>query len=136
MPNPVIDWGASGHAAVVADTVQLHGQYEIAGFIDALWPERAGMSFCGSQILCTRASLPTRRAAGLDEIIIAVGDCSVRLKLANTAKAHDFHPITALHPSSIIAKDSVLGPGDVGRCRCRRKSVRSRRGERRVKHLL
>ncbi|MDB6059015.1 MAG: acyltransferase, left-handed parallel beta-helix (hexapeptide repeat) family, partial [Verrucomicrobiales bacterium] len=46
-------------------------------------------------------------------MIIAVGNCEVRLELAAAAQAHGFHFATAIHPSAIVASDVEIGDGTV-----------------------
>ena len=47
----VVLWGASGHARVVADIVELVGAFEIVGFLDNVNPDRKGEPFCGASVL-------------------------------------------------------------------------------------
>jgi len=111
-PNLVI-WGASGHARVVADVMRLAGQYEIAGFLDDGRPERYGATFCGAPILGGAELLPCLRETGVEHVIVAVGDCRTRLRLAEAARRHGFKLATAIHPRAVVASDVQLGPGSV-----------------------
>jgi UDP-N-acetylbacillosamine N-acetyltransferase len=111
-PNLVI-WGASGHARVVADVVRLAGQYQIAGFLDDGRPERYGTAFCGAPILGGGELLPCLKETGIVYVILAVGDCTTRLRLAETARRHGFQLATAVHPGAIVAADVQPGPGSV-----------------------
>jgi len=111
-PNLVV-WGASGHARVVADIVRLAGQYEIVGFLDDLHPERYGTEFCGAAILGGGELLPCLMETGIEHVLVAVGDCRARLRLAEAARAHGFRLATAIHPRAIVASDVQPGPGSV-----------------------
>ncbi len=106
-------WGTSGHAMVVADVVRLAGEYEIAGFIDDLGPDRPGTSFCGAAILGGREQLPRLKDRGVEHLLIAVGDCRLRLRLAEIGRKHGFLPARAVHPGATVADDVTLGPGTV-----------------------
>ena len=51
MGTPLVVWGASGHARVVADIIGLSKEYDIVGFLDDVNPERCGTEFCGARVL-------------------------------------------------------------------------------------
>jgi acetyltransferase EpsM len=105
-------WGAGGHAAVVADIIRLRDQYDLLGFLeDESSPTRT--DFCGLPILGGRECLDSLRAHGVSTLIVAVGDCHVRLSLASVAEAKGFTLGTAIHPQSTIADDVRIGPGTV-----------------------
>jgi UDP-N-acetylbacillosamine N-acetyltransferase len=109
----IVIWGAGGHAMVVADILRCQGGFEITGFLDDSSPGRQGESFCKSQILGGQDRLPSLLASGVQSIIIAIGDCTARLKLASMAKAAGFTLATAIHPSATIAGDVTIGEGSV-----------------------
>jgi UDP-N-acetylbacillosamine N-acetyltransferase len=67
---PLVVWGAGGHASVVADAVRLAGEYEIAGFLDDLHPERRGEAFCGATILGGEPELSPLRDRGVRHVIL------------------------------------------------------------------
>lgn len=109
----LVIWGASGHARVVADIVRLVGKYEIAGFLDDGRPERYGTTFCGAPILGGGELLPCLKETGIVYVIVAVGDCRTRLRLAEAARRHGFQLATAVHPGAIVADDVQPGPGSM-----------------------
>ena len=43
----LVIWGASGHAKVIADIIELNGEFNIVGFIDNVNKDRKGEKFFG-----------------------------------------------------------------------------------------
>lgn len=111
MPEPLVVWGAGGHALVVADILRQHGEYRIAGFIDDVTPGRRGSAFAGSVVLGGREQLDTLHAQGIHTLFLAFGDCAERLKLAERVRAQGFALATAVHPAAVIAPDVTVGSG-------------------------
>lgn len=106
-------WGASGHAAVVADVVRSQGGYEVAGFLDDANPERAGAEFCGAPILGGRDRLDDLMRAGVEHLIFGFGNCEARLRLSEFARGRGFAIATAVHPRAVVAPDVSVGSGTV-----------------------
>lgn len=104
-------WGAGGHARVVADIVRCANEFQIVGFIDDVNLERAGDSFCNTIILGGRDALLEQWARGVKHIVIAIGDCAMRMSCANDARGMGFTLATAIHPSAIVAQDVRIGAG-------------------------
>jgi acetyltransferase EpsM len=114
VPRPgVVIWGASGHALVVADIVRLAGQFEVIGFLDDLSPERRGHRFCGATVLGGSEELQGLYGRGVHHVLIAVGDCKARIRLAASAREHGFDLALAIHPCATIASDVQIGAGSV-----------------------
>lgn len=109
--SALLIWGASGHAAVVADVVRCEGRYDIAGCIDDLNPQKR-MTLAG-EVLGASDLLPELRRQGLSHILIAIGDNAVRRRLAARAIAMGFELATAIHPRATCASSVTLGPGSV-----------------------
>ena len=109
----VLIWGAGGHARVVADIVRQAGHYEVAAFLDDTPAARHGTMMCGSEIVGGRERLAAFRAAGVEQMIVAIGDCSARLALAEVAKEAGFCLAHAIHPRAIVADDCRIGAGTV-----------------------
>ena len=112
-PIKIIIWGAGGHAMVVADILRCQGGFEIVGFLDDANPARHGQPFFGSTILGGQEKLTSLHEQGITTIILAIGDCAARLKLAAMVKAKGFTLATAIHPQSIIAAGVTIGEGTV-----------------------
>lgn len=108
MGNDLVIWGASGHALVVADIVRVSGTYELAGFIDDFDSQRPGVSVLGG-----REQLDRLRESGVEYLIVGVGDCAARLKLAAVAVEKGFKLAQAIHPRAVVADGVEIGPGTV-----------------------
>ena len=107
---PLVIWGASGHAAVVADAARASGKFEIVGFLDDRFPD-GGPEFCQAPILGGRERLGAIRARGISNLIFGFGDCQGRLSMSAFADDAGFVMATVLHPQSIIAGSAILEPG-------------------------
>jgi UDP-N-acetylbacillosamine N-acetyltransferase len=99
---PILIWGASGHARVIADLVKVSGELEIAGFI---------ADGGGDEVLGDREALPGLRARGIELLFVAVGDCGARHRLAAHARELGFRFPALIHPSAVVARDAVIGAG-------------------------
>jgi len=106
-------WGASGHAKVVADIVRLAGRFEVAGFFDDVNPHPPGASFLDAPLYGGIGDLRSLRSRGVDRLIVAVGDCAARLRLAAAAREQGFVLTTAVHPGAVVAGDVRIGAGTV-----------------------
>ena len=113
MKPKLVIWGASGHARVVADIVRLEKTYEIVGFLDDLNPRRAQTEFGGAVVLGGKEQLDVLPRQGVNHLIVAVGDCQARLRLAALARASGFRLATGLHPRATVAADVHIGEGTV-----------------------
>ncbi|HLF05338.1 MAG TPA: acetyltransferase [Dehalococcoidia bacterium] len=109
--EPVLIYGAGGHARVVVDMVELQERHTIAGLLDdrqELWGQRV----MGYPVLGGFETL--REARWQDcKLIIAVGGNAARQRLAEKAASLGFQFATAIHPSAQIARDVAVGPGTV-----------------------
>ncbi len=113
MRQKLVIWGASGHALVVADAIRSHGEYEIAGFIDDVHPERSGEEFCGAVILGGREQLDVLSQQGINKLILGFGNCRARLELSEFARGKGFQLATVIHPKAVVATDSSVSCGTV-----------------------
>jgi acetyltransferase EpsM len=109
-PPPLVIWGASGHALVVADAARAQLKYSIAGFIDDR-PERKGVVFAGSEVLGGRDALRKVYERGVRHLHVAVGNCATRVKLARLAQSEGFLLATVIHPNAVIAARTPVGDG-------------------------
>ncbi|MCK8520562.1 acetyltransferase [Aquimarina sp. D1M17] len=105
--------GASGHAKVIIETIELGGDYEIYGLIDSFKPK--GMNVLGYEILGTEENIQDLIDQGISKGIIAIGDNWTRLQMMN--KIHsltpDFEFVTVIHPSAIISPSVQIGKGTI-----------------------
>ncbi len=106
-------WGASGHAKVVTEIIRLQGEFQIVGYLDNINPDRWHSTFCGAQILGGEEQLENLKKDGIENIIIAFGDCKARLEIGNVVKQKGFRLATAIHPNSIISPSISIKPGTV-----------------------
>lgn len=109
----VVIWGASGHALVVADIIRLANKYEIFGFLDDINIERHNTVFCNAPIIGGREQLSVLFKDGITHLLIAIGNCEARLKLAELVRTNNYKFATAVHPQSIVAHDVRIGEGTV-----------------------
>jgi acetyltransferase EpsM len=113
-PKGLIVWGAGGHARVVADIVQLHGRHRIVAFVDDGGTADQPDKFLGIQLLSEREKLALLLKRGCREMVIAIGNCSTRLRLAAEAQQIGFDLCEPLvHPKATVARSATLGRGTV-----------------------
>ncbi len=105
--------GASGHGKVVAEAIELNGEYTIHGFIDSFKP--VGEKVLDYEILGTEDLISQLYDQGVTRGIIAIGDNWTRFLLAEKIKrlVPGFEFITVIHPSVIISKTVTVGKGSV-----------------------
>ncbi|MEQ1789546.1 MAG: acetyltransferase [Rickettsiales bacterium] len=101
--------GASGHARVVEDIINLEGKYKIAGIISPQTETLSGIDYLGVDDDIVELVKKYNLVGG----IIAIGDNNIRKNIAEKISrlCPDFLFITAIHPSAIIAKTVSLGAG-------------------------
>ena len=105
-------WGAGGHAKVVADILRQNA-YAVCGFLDEATPHRRGELFCEATVLGDANQLQKIYESGVRKAIVAFGDNMRRLAVGELLEERGFELITAIHPSAVIAPDSVVGSGSV-----------------------
>jgi len=109
----VVGIGAGGHAKVVIDILQLVGRHEIVGLVEAdkkLWKNE----ILGIEVLGGDELLADLYASGLRHAFIgvgSVGDFRVRKRLYESTVDRGFEVISAIHPASVVARESSVGPG-------------------------
>ena len=108
---PLLIWGASGHAKVVADAAAQMGTFRVTGFIDDVAPERSGSLFAGLTILGGAERLAQARTNGVRHIAIAIGDNATRLRIGDRARQAGFVLATIVHPKAVVAQNVSLGDG-------------------------
>jgi UDP-N-acetylbacillosamine N-acetyltransferase len=107
--KPLLIWGASGHALVVADIIRLNSDYSLVGFIDDT--PTAATEFCGLPVFPS-LSLAVE-STGAAEVIFGFGNCKARMDLEKQVRTRGLSLATAIHPSAVIASDAVIGAGTV-----------------------
>jgi len=111
MRKKLVIWGASGHALVLADIIRLRGEYEIAGFLDDVNPDRRNTEFCGATVLGGQEQLDLLPQMGVHDLLVGFGDCRARLKVAELLLARGFRLTVAIHPQATIAPGVPVGAG-------------------------
>ncbi|WNB92471.1 acetyltransferase [Bacillus sp. NEB1478] len=108
MKNIVV-FGCGGHAKVIIDILEKSNEFNILGFIDHFVAE--GTIVFGYEVLGDETTLQanSKIAGG----IVAIGDNFVRSLMVEKIKEINpkFNFITAVHPTSIIARGVELGEG-------------------------
>jgi sugar O-acyltransferase (sialic acid O-acetyltransferase NeuD family) len=111
--NNIVLIGASGHAKVVIDIIQKSKNADIAFIIDDN-PSLKGASLCGYPIIGGRSELAAQNA-GKDgmNVIVAIGNNTIRQAMAVWAKNLGFSLLAAVHPSAQIGRGTLIAPGSV-----------------------
>jgi len=110
--EPLLIWGAGGHARVVAEAVRTSGRFQIVGFVDDVNENRIGEVFAGGEIL-NPERVEDLRANRATKVLVAVGDCTARLAVAARLRAKGWTFATVVHPAAVVASDSRLGEGTI-----------------------
>jgi sugar O-acyltransferase (sialic acid O-acetyltransferase NeuD family) len=110
--TPIVVWGASGHALVVADILRSRG-FSIVGYLDDVHPQRAGEPFGGATVLGGGEVLQHLAGEGVRHGIVAIGNNPARMALSDLLEKNGLLLVSALHPTATICADAVLGPGCV-----------------------
>jgi sugar O-acyltransferase (sialic acid O-acetyltransferase NeuD family) len=112
-PNILIV-GCSGHARVVIDIVERAGKYRILGLIDSY--KNSGTQLLGYEVIGTEEDIPMLVRSGVAPTgIVAIGDNWSRARIVTRIRElqEDFQFLTAVHPSSCVARDVIVGEGTV-----------------------
>jgi len=101
--------GASGHGKVVADMAMALEWTEVVFFDDA-WPAVA----CNGQwpVVGDSAGL-LKRLHEFDGVVIAIGNCAIRLRKQNEFAAMGARIATIVHPRAWVSPYARLGAGTV-----------------------
>ena len=108
-------WGAGGHAKVVLDCAVAARAFQDIAFID----DAPIGEFCGHPVLGTRALLAAVLRQGYSEILVSIGDNSIRAACFALALEHGLagaiiiHPSATVSPSASIAAGTVIMPGAI-----------------------
>ena len=110
----IIVIGSSGHAKVVIDIIEKQGAFRIAGLIDRFKPK--GETSFKYAILGAEEDIPEiAKSLSIIGGVVAIGDNWVRSRVVATIKQLmlDFRFVSAVHPSSQIARGVSIGAGTV-----------------------
>ena len=112
-------FGASDHARVVIDIVELEGRYQIAGLFDSFKPR--GTRVGAYNVLGDEDAFAAHAMRhGLTSGIIGIGDNATRARIASDLRARipEVEFVTAVHPSSTLSREVDLGAGAIVMARC------------------
>ncbi|MDH7446560.1 acetyltransferase [Aquimarina sp. 2201CG14-23] len=111
--NKVLVIGASGHAKVIIEAIELNKNYEIHGLIDSFKPK--GQKLSGYEVLGTEDEISEIANQGITKGIIAIGDNFTRHLMYRKIieLVPDFEFITVIHPSAVISPSVRIGKGTV-----------------------
>lgn len=109
--QPIVVFGAGGHAKVVLDIIERAALYRVAGVLDAD-PNLTGKRVLGYEVLGPDSAIGSL-ASGLHGFFVAVGDPFVRGKIAG--EVCSVHPnlalVSAVHPAAVIGRGVSIGAG-------------------------
>lgn len=101
MKTSIIIIGAGGHGKVVVDCVEQENKYNIEAVVDDNYKDRSVFDFEVAQKNNTTGYKN-------QNVIIAVGDCATRKKIASELKS-EF--VSTIHPSASVSKYAQIGNG-------------------------
>lgn len=103
--------GAGGHAKVVIETVRcMYGSEKSVGIVSSA-ANSIGHNILGVPIVGTDEDISSFFTNGCSQAFIAVGNNTIRHRLARELEAHGFEFPVLIHPSSVISPSSTIMPG-------------------------
>ena len=97
--DKVIVVGASGHAKLIIDILELNGQTQIVGLVDSFRP--IGYSMMNYTVLGTEEDLPSLvESHWIDGVVVAIGDNFVRFRMVKRIQAlcPELTFVSVVHP--------------------------------------
>jgi sugar O-acyltransferase (sialic acid O-acetyltransferase NeuD family) len=106
--------GAGGHGASVAEAAELSGSFEVIGFLDDALP--VGKAVLNGAVIGTIGGLSNVERlesfrSVCDQVIVAVGNSTVRKKLTQYLVDAGFDIATVIHPRAFVSPSAVVGSG-------------------------
>ena len=104
MNHTLVIIGAGGNGKVLADIAQLNGYKKIIFLDDG----KAG-GYCGTYCVLG----PVKDAGNYPDadFIVSIGNSAIREKFQCELIQQGLHVTILIHPASVVAKDTVIGPG-------------------------
>ena len=100
--------GAGGHGKVVGDCASASGQWSELIYFDDHWPE---LDLCGTWPVVGDSEAILRKFRRNDQVFVAIGDSSSRLKWLRRLSDNGLELAIVLHPQSTISSTALLAPG-------------------------
>lgn len=97
----------------MADIVRAGLDYDIVGFLDDVYPDRHGQSFCEAPVLGGREQLERLLVDRVRHVILGFGNNGARRSLAQSLVTQGFELGRAIHPRATVAADVRVGAGTV-----------------------
>lgn len=109
--EPLLVYGAGGHAKVVVDVVERQGLYAIVGILDD-GARDGSLRWLGYPVL---GGLEVLADPSFDDrlMLVAVGDNAKREAVVRRLEALGVRFARAIHPRAHLARDVSVGPGTV-----------------------
>jgi sugar O-acyltransferase (sialic acid O-acetyltransferase NeuD family) len=105
--TPVVVYGAGGHGTVVADAA-LSAGFDVLGFLDD--QRSIGDSLPLGRVLGASGWWRAHPGVG---VALGVGDNATRQRLWLALAADGREPTSVVHPSAVVSRAALLGPGVV-----------------------
>lgn len=105
----VFVYGAGGHAKVVIDVLEQAG-YTVCVVLDDN-KDLDGRTLLGYPVRHTVNVFDSLQADGIQHGIVAIGDNRIRQRQAASLEAKGFSLVTAIHPSAVISRHSIIQAG-------------------------
>ena len=101
--------GGGGHGKVVADTALSAGWAEVVFFDDA-WP---GVTRNGHWPVVGNTAMLLERHDEFDGVVVAIGNCAIRLRKHRELMAEGVRVVTLVHPRAWVSPYALVGAGSV-----------------------
>ncbi|MFA7061910.1 MAG: acetyltransferase [Pedobacter sp.] len=111
MKEKIFVYGASGHAKVVIDIIEKQGLYDIAFLVDDD-PVLKDTGFYGYRVIGGKQELLDTRNQ-ISGGIVAIGSNRARIAVAQWLSENGYDLISAVHPSTQLARGTTIGSGTV-----------------------
>ncbi len=106
--EPIVLYGAGGHAKSVIAVVERQSKWEVVGLLD---DNPATDSVLGYPVLGDRGHAPSLLESGIPRVHISVGDNAARSRLAAEMVALRFSLVSVVDPTAFRFRETSVGRG-------------------------